>query len=154
MPLITALNGMNSQRVTRAISVASVVLPTPGGPKDDRRQLVALDLAAQRLAGPRDVLLPDVVFQALGAHALGKRAFGVGRPGLLRRSRVEEAHASGILWRRASYSRMPAATAAFSDSTPTVGMETSSAADRSSPLTPWPSLPMNQAAASSKVNCP
>ncbi len=32
MPLNTALKGMNSHRVTRAISLASVVLPTPGGP--------------------------------------------------------------------------------------------------------------------------
>ena len=29
----TALKGMNSQRVTRAMSFASVVLPTPGGPQ-------------------------------------------------------------------------------------------------------------------------
>jgi hypothetical protein len=32
IPLSTALNGMNSQRVMRAISLASVVFPTPGGP--------------------------------------------------------------------------------------------------------------------------
>ena len=50
--------------------------------------------------------------------------------------------AASILWRRASYSRMPAATAAFSDSTPTVGMERCAAAGRSSALTPCASLPM------------
>ena len=33
MPLSTALNGMNSQRVSRAISRARLVLPTPGGPQ-------------------------------------------------------------------------------------------------------------------------
>ena len=32
MPLSTALNGMNSHRVMRAISRASVVFPVPGGP--------------------------------------------------------------------------------------------------------------------------
>ena len=32
IPLMTALNGTNSQRVSRAINRASVVFPTPGGP--------------------------------------------------------------------------------------------------------------------------
>src|ERR1022692_488462 len=32
MPLSTALNGMNSERLSRAISRARLVLPTPGGP--------------------------------------------------------------------------------------------------------------------------
>src|ERR1035441_10538675 len=36
---------------------------------------------------------------------------------------------------------MPAAMAAFNDSTPTVGMETGAAAARQKPETPWASLP-------------
>ena len=117
---------MNSQRVTRAISWASVVLPTPGGPhRMSERQLVALDLPAQRLARAQDVLLADVLSRLLRAHALGQRTLAVGAANRVGRGGVEQAHGCSILWRRASYSRMPAATAAFSDSTPTVGIETS-----------------------------
>jgi len=79
MPLRTAEKGMNSQRVTWAMRWASVVLPTPGGPQ--RMMDVsssALDLAAQRLAGTEDVVLPDVIFQAVGAHAFGERALAGG----------------------------------------------------------------------------
>ena len=70
-------------------------------PQNDRGQFVALDLAAQRLAGAEDVLLADVVFEALRAHALGERAAGSPADSA-RRCGVEEAHARSILWRRAS----------------------------------------------------
>ena len=43
----------------------------------------------------------------------------------LGRAGVEQTHGLIVLWRRASYSRIAAATAALSDSTPTVGMERS-----------------------------
>ena len=57
---------------------ASVVLPTPGGPQRMmERELIALDLPAQRLAGPEDVLLPDEILERAGPHALGQRPLGV-----------------------------------------------------------------------------
>ena len=106
MPLSTALKGMNSQCVTRAISFASVVLPTPGGPQRMiERQLIALDLPAQRLAGAEDVLLADVIFERSGTHALGQRTLARSRriPAARERSGVEQAHErSSVLWRRAS----------------------------------------------------
>ena len=48
-------------------------------PENDGAEFVALDLAAQGLAGAEDVLLADVIFEALGAHALGQRAVLVRR---------------------------------------------------------------------------
>ena len=134
MPLSTALKGTNSQRVTRAIRCASVVLPTPGGPhRMIERQLVALDLRAQRFAGPEDVLLADVVFQPVRA-ACARPAAACCRRGAAAGGVVSNRlTARSILWRRASYSRMPAATAAFSDSTPTVGIETSRRGRRAVP---------------------
>src|ERR1035441_2745044 len=101
-------------------------------------------LAPQRLSGAQDVLLADVIFQALRAHTfrqrpvLVRRARGVAGLG---RSGIEQAHGRIALCRRASYNRIPAAMAAFRDSTPTVGMKTSSAAERSASLTPRASLP-------------
>ena len=103
MPLSTALNGMNSQLVTRAIELASVVLPTPGGPQ--RMIEVSSSRSIWRrsgLPGPEDVLLPDVVFQALaGACARPADACRVAGCGFGRRG-VEQAHARSVLWRRAS----------------------------------------------------
>ncbi len=111
MPLSTALKGMNSQRVMRAISRASVVLPTPGGPQRMMEvELVALDLAAQRLAGAEDVLLADVILQPLGAHALGQRAFGVRRFGGgagLASNRLKRAPPFAAALRRAESRRPP-----------------------------------------------
>ncbi|MEZ5394940.1 MAG: hypothetical protein R2724_19235 [Bryobacterales bacterium] len=57
----------------RAINLARVVLPTPGGPQNHRPELVALDLVAQRLAGREQVLLADVFVERARPHALGER---------------------------------------------------------------------------------
>src|ERR1035438_4038427 len=84
-------------------------------PENDRRQLIALDLASQRFVGAENMLLPDVVLQARGAHPLGQRAFAVSAFRFGGRAGIEQAHRCD-LWRRASYSRMPAALAALSDS--------------------------------------
>src|ERR1035437_734696 len=108
-------------------------------PENDGGERVLLDLAAQRLAGPQDVLLPDIVFQPRGTHPFRQGPVAAGR---LRCGGVKQAHARNTLCRGASYRRIPAATAALRDSTPTVGMEMSIAADRSAPLTPCASLPM------------
>ncbi len=71
---------MNSHCVMRAMSRASVVLPTPGGPpQDDGAELVALDLPAQRLVRPQDVLLAHELFERARPHALGQRALAVHR---------------------------------------------------------------------------
>src|SRR5208337_174574 len=92
------------------------------------------------------VLLPDEIFQTVGPHALGKRALGIRSERRIGRGRcgIEQAHARTVLCRRASYSRMPAATAAFSDSTPTVGIEMACAAARSTLPTPRASLPITR----------
>ena len=66
---------MNSASTAPAISRASVVLPTPGGPhriiECSRPDSNAI---AQRLAGPEQVLLADDLVQRLRAQALGERA--------------------------------------------------------------------------------
>ena len=55
--------------------LASVVLPTPGGPqKMQRTGVVALDLYAQGLAGAENVLLPDELVERARTHAVGQRA--------------------------------------------------------------------------------
>ena len=78
MPLSTALKGMNSQRVIARDQLGQRGLADARrSPENDRGQLVALDLAAQRLAGAEDVLLADEIFQALGPHALGQRTLAV-----------------------------------------------------------------------------
>ena len=60
MPLKTALKGMKSHCVMRATSLRQRGLAYAGrSPQDERTEFVALDLLAQRLAGPEDVLLPD-----------------------------------------------------------------------------------------------
>ena len=74
MPASTAENSMKSAWVMRAMILASVVLPTPGGPqKMQRAGVVALDLHAQRLARPQDVLLPDKLVERARTHAIGQR---------------------------------------------------------------------------------
>ena len=42
-------------------------------PENERRQLIALDLRAQRLARAEDVLLPGEVVERFGTHAVGQR---------------------------------------------------------------------------------
>src|SRR5262249_46330269 len=111
-------------------------------PQDDGRQLVALDLAPQRLPGSKYVLLPDVVLEPLRPHAFRQRTPALRRP-LIGHGVVEEAHSFAARCRRASYSRMPAATAALRDSTPTVGIEIPR--ERNSPLPPRASLPITSA---------
>ena len=69
-------------------------------PQDQRLQLIALDLHAQRLAGREDVLLADEAFPGVGPHALGKRTLGVVGERFERRG-IEQAHGA-VLWRRAS----------------------------------------------------
>src|SRR5262249_4003788 len=107
---------------------------------------IALDLSAQRFVGTEDVLLADIVFQPLRAHALCQGALGIAI-GRLRFGRrvVEQAHARAALRRRASYSRTAAATAAFRDSTPVVGIDMARAAADSSAPTPRASLPITMA---------
>ncbi len=74
MPLITAENSMKLALVVSAMILASVVLPTPGGPqKIMEPEIVALDLHAQRLAGADQVLLAAQLLQGARAHALGQR---------------------------------------------------------------------------------
>jgi hypothetical protein len=58
MPLSTALNGMNSPRQPRNQPASAGLAHARRSPQDHRAQLVALDLPAQRLAGPQNVLLP------------------------------------------------------------------------------------------------
>ena len=101
MPLSTALKGMNSQRVSVGDQLGQSGFADAGRPpQNDRGEFVALDLAAQGLAGAEDVVLADVVFEAARAHALGQRALGAG--GFRGRGVVEQAHGWSILWRRAS----------------------------------------------------
>ena len=61
-----------------------------GSPEDHRAWIIALDLRAQRLAGPEDLLLTDKFVECAGTHALGQWTLGVccgtGRNG------VEKAH--------------------------------------------------------------
>ena len=45
-------------------------------PENNRRQLIALNLPPQRLLRPQNMLLADVIFQALRTHALGQRTHG------------------------------------------------------------------------------
>ena len=153
MPLSTALKGMNSQRVARAIRWASVVLPTPGRPpQNDRGQLVALDLAAQRLAGTENVLLPDVVFQACAGACARRAAAGLSvRLGLGRRG-IEEAHgvqrSSGAALHTAEC-RRPRRRSAIPR--PRWEWRHRAAAERHSPETPRASLPMIKRAAAGEI---
>jgi len=73
-------------------------------PEDDRGEFIALDLAAQRLLRPENMLLPDEVLEALpGAYAQPGGACRVFRVCLLtRRGGVEQAHGRNALCRRAS----------------------------------------------------
>src|ERR1044071_180402 len=87
------------------------------------------------------MLLPGEVLQPLGPHALGERPLLIHG----RRGGVKQAHEASDLWRDASYNSIPAAIAAFNDSTPTVGIESSRAAVRNSGLTPRASLPISSA---------
>src|SRR5262249_48213967 len=66
-------------------------------PKNDRAELVAFDLLAQRLARPEDVLLPDEAVEGLRPHALGQGTPLVARSVFGGRSVVEQAHGSGDL---------------------------------------------------------
>ncbi len=53
---------------------ASVVFAGAGRPpEDERADIVALDLGAQRLAGTNQMLLPDVFVEGARTHAIGKR---------------------------------------------------------------------------------
>ena len=55
-------------------------LPYPGRtPQDDRGEFVAFDLAAQRFIRTQNVILSDVIVQAVRAHALGQRPLSGGR---------------------------------------------------------------------------
>src|SRR5207247_5884971 len=73
-----------------------------------------------------NVLLSHEFFERAGAHALGQGTLGIfGFRGLLEQAAFVGFHGAGrSLWRRASYRRTAQATAAFSDSTPRVGMRT------------------------------
>src|SRR6202142_559942 len=115
-------------------------------PQNDRAELAAFDLRAQRLRRAEDVLLAAEVLKAIRAHALGERTALVHSGSCLGRRRgvVEEAH-GGSLWRRASYNRIAAAVAALRDSTPRVGMRRPAAPALHSSLTPRPSLPITKA---------
>ena len=74
MPLSTALKGMNSHLRQPRDQPGERRLAYPRRPpQDDRAERVALDLRAQRLARPEDVLLADVIFEALGTHPVGER---------------------------------------------------------------------------------
>jgi len=54
IPLSTALKGMNSHLVSRAISRASVVFPTPGGPHRMIDPSVSVSICRRNgLPGPR-----------------------------------------------------------------------------------------------------
>jgi len=95
-----------------------VVLPTPGGPHRISKPSDRLDLPGSGLPG-RDGLLPDVVSRPLRRSRVRQRPLAVGRSRLQARYRKDSSLPPG------SYSRTPAATAAFSDSTAMVGIETS-----------------------------
>ena len=41
-------------------------------------EFVAFDLAAQRFAGPENMVLSDVLVQAIGTHTFRERALGPG----------------------------------------------------------------------------
>ena len=66
----------------------------------------------------------------------------------------EEAHLASARWRLASYRSTAVATAELRDSTPVVGMATSSAMPCSSLLTPRPSLPAMMAQVRTKSVAP
>ncbi len=71
-PDSTADNAMNSAWKASAISRASVVLPTPGGPHRIIECACArFERDAQRLAGTEQMLLADHVVQRFGPQALG-----------------------------------------------------------------------------------
>src|SRR5437870_1500223 len=105
--------------------------------------MIAFDLHPQRLAGTQNVLLAYEVLQALRSQALGQGTLSVGLRRRRQRRAVEQAHI--LLWRRASYSKIPAAMAAFKDSTVFVGIFKPLARPASLGCTPFPSLPMMMA---------
>src|SRR5271155_2778406 len=123
-------------------------------PKKHRANIVALNLHAQRFAGPKQIFLPDKFVGRLRTHAVRQRA----RPRilLLRLDRAKKTHADprSARCRAASYKMTEAATPAFKDSTPaTIGTAICASAEcRISGASPAPSLPMNIAQAAR--NCP
>ena len=111
-------------------------------PEDQRAQLVLLDRAAQRPAGPEDLLLAEDLVERARAHALGERCVGprlvagarACAPGRARRRRASRVVSSRARepcrqptasrrrggkprWRAASYSTSAAATPTFRLST-------------------------------------
>ena len=79
---------MKSALVMRAMILASVVLPVPGGPEDHRGGIVALDLHAQRFAGAHQMLLPNEFIEGARTHTIGQRARALGT-GVFRRDGLE-----------------------------------------------------------------
>jgi len=85
MPLVTALKGMNSLLVRRAMRRARVVLPQPEVPRRASRRGVGFDLNAEGFAGAEEFFLADEFVEGAGTHALGERleaaeVSGSGRP--------------------------------------------------------------------------
>ena len=61
--------------VCSAMILASVVLPTPGGPqKISERRIVAFNLQPQRLSRAEQMLLPVELIERARPHAFGKRS--------------------------------------------------------------------------------
>ena len=101
MPARTALKGMKSARVSVRDQARERGFADAGrSPQDERLQLVALDLNAQRFSGREDVLLADETFPGVGTHALGQRTLAFILERFERRG-IEQAHGT-FLWRRAS----------------------------------------------------
>ena len=111
MPASTAENSTKSASVMRAIILASVVLPVPGGPRNHRRGIVALDLNAQRFARADQVFLSYEFIERARTHAVGQRAraargsswFGMGANRLIEKVKSQKSNcrskASGFEYR-------------------------------------------------------
>ena len=72
IPDVTALNGMNSERVCVAIIRASVVLPQPGGPQKSIEPMSSRSICSRSgLPGAEEILLADELIERARAHAIG-----------------------------------------------------------------------------------
>ena len=70
---------MNSALVMFGDDLGECGLADAGrSPEDERAEIVALDLDAERLAGGDEVLLADELVEGARTHAVGERASAIG----------------------------------------------------------------------------
>src|SRR5580692_5797469 len=89
MPVSTAENSMNSAFVMRDDLCQSGLARPRRAPEDERANIVALQLGAQRLPGRNQMLLANKLIERPRTHAVGKRPGTVSGAVAATRNRLE-----------------------------------------------------------------